>query len=236
MKALILAAGLGSRLRPLTDNVPKCMVEVNGVSIIDKQIENLSSNGINNIYVVTGYKSDVIESHLKEKFEDLNITIIHNNDYDKTNNMYSLNMAKEYLKNECFIMMNSDVFFESNIIRQLINDKYEDLIVCEKDNYNDESMKIVVTDGVVSEISKQIEKNNAYGTSIDVYKFGQESANKLFNIINDYLYVKKDLNSWSEVAINDLLKVAQFKSLDTKSKWMEIDNLFDLEVAEKIFN
>ena len=111
MKALILAAGLGSRLRPLTDEVPKCMVKVNGVSIIDKQIQNLKENGVNELFVVTGYKGDILEKHIIEKYNALDIKILHNDVYDRTNNMYSLNMAKDYLYGEEFIMMNSDVFF-----------------------------------------------------------------------------------------------------------------------------
>ena len=84
MKALILAAGLGSRLRPLTNNVPKCMVEVNGISIIDKQIQNLKKNEIIDIYIVTGYKGEVLSKYIKEKYTDLDITFLHNKDYDKT--------------------------------------------------------------------------------------------------------------------------------------------------------
>ena len=90
MKALILAAGLGSRLRPLTDEVPKCMVKVNGVSIIDKQIQNLKENGVNELFVVTGYKGDILEKHIIEKYNALDIKILHNDVYDRTNNMYSL--------------------------------------------------------------------------------------------------------------------------------------------------
>lgn len=235
MKALILAAGLGSRLRPLTDKIPKCMVKVNGVSIIDKQIMNLKMNGIKDIYVITGYKREVLEKNLVENYSDLNINIIANDKYDKTNNMYSLYLSKEYLYDSEFIMMNSDVFFEEDVIKDLANKNYENLIVCEKGNYNEESMKIVVNDEVVNKISKQINKEDAYGTSIDVYKFGADASKKLYDIIYDYLYVKKDLNSWSEVAINDLLKISDFKALDTKCKWMEIDNHEDLAVAEKKF-
>lgn len=235
MKALILAAGLGSRLRPLTDEVPKCMVKVNGLPIIDRQILNLKENRIKEIYIITGYKEEVLIKHLNEEFNDLDIKIISNKDYDKTNNMYSLNLAKEFLDKTPFIMMNSDVFFEKDVIRGLLNNEYDNLIVCEKGNHNDESMKIVVEDEIINHISKKVSKEDGYGTSIDVYKFGKEASEKLFEITNGYLFVKKDLNSWSEVAIDDLLKLCKFKSLDTTCKWMEIDNHDDLKIAEKIF-
>lgn len=235
MKALILAAGLGSRLRPLTDEVPKCMVKVNGVSIIDKQIQNLKENGVRELFIVTGYKGDTLEKYIINKYSDLDIKILQNDIYDKTNNMYSLNMAKDYLNGKEFIMMNSDVFFEGEIIDSLIKSDYNNIIVCQPQNYNEESMKVIVNEGIVTHISKQINKCDAYGTSIDVYRFGEEASKQLFDIINIYLNIKKDMNSWSEVAIDDLLKVSKFKTLDTKHKWMEIDNHEDLKIAEEIF-
>lgn len=235
MKALILAAGLGSRLRPLTDEVPKCMIKVNGVTIIDKQIKNLKENGVKELFIVTGYKGDILEKYITEKYNELDIKILYNDVYDKTNNMYSLNMAKDYLVGEEFIMMNSDVFFEGEIIKSLLKEDYNNLIVCQAQNYNEESMKVIVSEGIVTHISKQIDKNDSYGTSIDVYRFGQDASKQLFDIIDIYLNVKNDINSWSEVAIDDLLKVSKFKTLDTQCKWMEIDNHDDLRLAEKIF-
>lgn len=235
MKALILAAGLGSRLSPLTDDIPKCMVKVNGVAIIDKQIQNLIENGINELYIVTGYKRNVLEMHINEKYSDLNIKIIYNDMYDSTNNMYSLNIARDYLYGQEFIMMNSDVFFEEEIIKVLIEEKYSNLIVCQPKSYNEESMKVVVNEGIITRISKQIDKTDSYGVSIDIYRFGEETSRKLFDITNEYIYIKKDINSWSEVAIDDLLKISEFKTLDMQYKWMEIDNIKDLMLAEKIF-
>ena len=106
MKAIILAAGLGSRLRPLTDSIPKCMVEVNGVKIIDRQINNLIANKINDIYV---YKSEILREYLKSHYPFVNV--INNSDYENTNNMYSLFLAKDYVIGSDFLLMNADVFF-----------------------------------------------------------------------------------------------------------------------------
>ena len=92
MKAVILAAGIGSRLRPLTDNVPKCMVEVNGIKIIEKQIKSLLNNGIKEIAVVTGYQHEILNKYLNENFPF--IEIIDNKEYLKTNNMYSMFLTK----------------------------------------------------------------------------------------------------------------------------------------------
>ena len=111
MKAVILAAGVGSRLRPFTEIIPKCMIEVNNVKIIEKQISNLVRNNIKleDIVVVVGYKKEKIEKYLNEVYKGINI--IFNKDYEKTNNMYSLNLVKNFVKDEEFILMNADVYF-----------------------------------------------------------------------------------------------------------------------------
>ena len=118
MKALILAAGLGSRLAPLTDDCPKSLVKVNGKSILIKQIENLKENGIEDITIISGYKADILEKKIKEEYPEINI--IHSEDYKNTNNMYSAYLASNKLKGQDFLMMNADVFFDSSVIKELI--------------------------------------------------------------------------------------------------------------------
>ncbi len=235
MKVVILAAGFGSRLRPLTNEMPKCMVEVNNVKIIEKQITNLLRNGIKEeeITVVTGYKTEKLELYLKNNYKNVNIII--NKDYEKTNNMYSLYLTKNIVNNSDFILMNADVFFEENIIKELLNSTKENLMVCDDGRYIEESMKIMKKEDRIIEISKKIKEKEAYGVTIDVYKISKKASNKLFEIIREFIEVKKDLNSWTEVALNILLKDVQFDSLDMKYKWVEIDNQEDLKIAKNLF-
>ena len=235
MKVVILAAGFGSRLRPLTNEMPKCMVEVNNVKIIEKQITNLLRNGIKEeeITVVTGYKTEKLELYLKNNYKNVNIII--NKDYEKTNNMYSLYLTKNIVNNSDFILMNADVFFEENIIKELLNSTKENLMVCDDGRYIEESMKIMKKEDRIIEISKKIKEKEAYGVTIDVYKISKKASNKLFEIIREFIEVKKDLNSWTEVALNILLKDVQFDSLDMKYKWVEIDNHEDLKYATELF-
>ncbi len=130
MKALILAAGMGTRLRPLTDKIPKCLVQVNGVPIIAKQIENLVDNGIKDIYIVSGYKSDMLDGVLKEEYPFVNMIV--NTNYDRTNNMYSAYLARDVLYGNEFILMNGDVFFDESVISELLKPTYLNSIVVEK--------------------------------------------------------------------------------------------------------
>lgn len=235
MKAVILAAGIGSRLRPLTDNVPKCMVEVNGIKIIERQIKNLLNNGIKEIAVVTGHQHEILNKYLNENFPF--IEIIDNKEYLKTNNMYSMFLTKKFVNEESFIFMNADVFFEEMIIKELLEDKRENLIVCDNGNYLEESMKIVLdkNEHNILKISKQISKEESYGTTIDVYKLSSSASEKFFSIINNFIIEKKELNLWTEVAVQELLKQEKFYSKDIDFKWVEIDNLEDLEQAKKLF-
>ncbi len=235
MKAIILAAGFGSRLRPLTDELPKCMVEVNNVKIIEKQISNLLKNKIKleDIVIVVGYKHEKIEKYLNEVYKGVNIIV--NKDYDKTNNMYSLYLTKDYVKDENFLLMNADVYYQEEIINELLKCKYENMIVCDDGRYIEESMKIVEENNKITKISKQITKQEAYGVSIDVYKFSKLAGTELFEIVNNIINKEKNLNSWTEVAIDILLKKVEFHSLDMKYKWVEIDNHDDLKYAEEIF-
>lgn len=235
MKAVILAAGIGSRLRPLTDNVPKCMVEVNGIKIIERQIKNLLNNRIKEIAVVTGYQHEILNKYLNENFPF--IEIIDNKEYLKTNNMYSMFLTKKFVNEESFIFMNADVFFKEMIIKELLEDERENLIVCDNGNYLEESMKIVLdkNEHNILKISKQISKEESYGTTIDVYKLSSSASEKFFSIINNFIIEKKELNLWTEVAVQELLKQEKFYSKDIDFKWVEIDNLEDLEQAKKLF-
>lgn len=233
MRALILAAGIGSRLRPLTDEVPKCMIEVNGIKIIEKQIQNLLENGIKDIAVITGYKSDVLEKYINEKYT--NVQIIRNDEYLTTNNMYSLFLGSFFVRNNEFILMNADVFFDSIIIKKLLETSDKNVIVCDKGNYLEESMKIIKKEDRIIEISKKVKENESYGATIDVYKFSKEASEVLLDKINEIININNERNSWTEVAIQEILKEVYFKSLDMNYNWVEIDNNEDLKLAEKIF-
>ena len=151
MKAVILAAGLGSRLRPITNEVPKCMVPVNGIRIIDKQIDNLLQNGVTEIYVVDGYKAEILADHLIEKYPDVHI--VSNPRYAETNNMYSLFLTAQYVKGEEFFLMNADVYFDANIIKGLLNGENQSKIACDRSGYMEESMKIMFDGEKINHIS-----------------------------------------------------------------------------------
>src|SRR5690606_4320311 len=114
MKAVILAEGIGSRLRPITLTKPKCLVRAAGRPILDYQIQAYIAAGIKKIIIVAGYQSRAVHDYCKH-IKDAEITIIENPDYETTNNMYSLYLAKEYVENQAFVLSNGDVAFDPQI-------------------------------------------------------------------------------------------------------------------------
>lgn len=234
MKALILAAGLGTRLAPITDNYPKCMTEiVDGKTIIAQQINNLLSCNIKDIVVITGYKSEVLSEYLKDLYKDIHI--IENKDYKVTNNMYSAYLSKDYIANSDFIMMNADVFFDLSVLQSLLNDVSQNAIITDIGTWMEESMKVIEHNGKLVDISKTISRTDALGCSIDIYKFSSEAGKLFFDKCNEYINVKNILNVWSEVAIKDILDECNFKVSPLNGRWFEIDTHEDLKKARELF-
>lgn len=233
MKAVILAAGLGSRLRPITNEVPKCMVPVNGIRIIDKQIDNLLINGIEDIYVVDGYKAEILVSHLKEIYPQVHV--VSNPRYAETNNMYSLYLTAKYVKGEEFLLMNSDVYYDADIIKGMLEGENQSKIACDRSGYMEESMKITLDGDKINHISKKITQKDHFAVSIDVYRISLDDSKKLFKEVEDTIIVRGDENSWTEVALDHIFKDTNFQPCVITGRWYEIDNHDDLHKAEGIF-
>lgn len=233
MKALILAAGLGTRLAPITNDRPKSLVPVNGKPILLKQIENLYDNGINDITVVSGYKAVILETTVHNLYPE--IKIVESVDYATTNNMYSAFIARKAMGDSDFLMMNADVYYDASVITTLLACGAENAIVTDIGIYMEESMKVVEKDGRLVKISKAVTPEEAVGTSIDIYKFSKEGGKAFFDKCAEYIEGKKELKMWSEVALNDILPEIVFKACPLNGRWFEIDNHDDLVAAEKLF-
>lgn len=233
MKALILAAGLGTRLAPLTNDRPKSLVTVNGKAILEKQIENLLLNDVTDITIVSGYQADALEKAIHGKWPQIHI--ICNDVYENTNNMYSAFLSEPYLNHMDFLMMNADVFFDSSVISSLLSFSAPNAIVTDIGTYYEESMKVRVSNKKIIEISKAITKEDAFGSSIDVYKFSADGGAAFFSKCSAYIDEKKELKKWSEIALNEALADVDFYPCPLNGRWFEIDTKEDLQIAESIF-
>ena len=195
MKAVILAAGIASRLRPLTDNTPKCLLKAGKKPILHQTIENLLINNINQLVVVTGYLENQIKDYITANFPHLNVTYIYNEVYDTTNNIYSLWLANDVLLGDEMLLLDSDIVFDARIIDALINSGYENCLALKRHELGDEEIKVMADNkGRVLEISKIVPVEKAVGESIGIEKFGKQSLYKLFEIIEHKVVQQKMVN------------------------------------------
>ena len=234
-KVIIIAAGMGSRLKPLPSLKPKCMVKVNGIPIIEYQIKAYLNAGIleEHINIVTGYKEDIIRIYLKKYYPRINI--ITNKDHTTTNNMFSLYLALSMIGNNSIILSNGDCVYDDRIILEFLQYDSINSVASDKNKFSEESMKIIVDNNKITHISKDIARKDAYGNSIDLYKIDISSIKMLNKIINNIL--NKDKTLWAELALDELFKSVEFNPYNIKSRnWMEIDNYDDLYDAERKFS
>ena len=237
MKVVILAAGIASRLRPLTDNTPKCLLNVGNKKILELTIDNIIANNIDDIIIVTGYLEQQIKNFVAAKYPQLNITYIYNEVYSSTNNIYSLWLTKDSLANDEMLLMDSDIIFDKDIIAKLLASGYDNCLALKRHNVQDEEIKVKADkNGRVLEIGKEVKLNEAIGESIGIEKFGAETLQKLFAILDRKIIIDKTVNQFYEAAFEELVeKGSDIFIVDTTNFiCMEIDTATDLEAAGKL--
>jgi choline kinase len=239
MKAVILAAGIASRLRPLTNNTPKCLLKVGDKSILEHTLENLIANNIFDVIIVTGYLENLVRSFVKERFPKLNITFIYNELYASTNNIYSLWLAKDELLDNDMLLMDSDIIFDKRIISELINSGYDNCLALKRHAVGAEEIKVKVDEkGRILEISKEVILSEAVGESIGIELFKGSSLIELFKIIDRKIIIENKVNIFYEAAFQDMIKNnGNIFTVDiTQYYCTEIDTASDLENAFGLMN
>lgn len=237
MKAIILAAGIGNRLGESSANKPKSLLEFEGKSLLKRHIDILIENQIEELTIVTGYQSEMIETHLQDSA--LPINFIYNDKFTE-GSIISLNCAQEILFNEPeFILMDADVLYDSEMIKRLVNTEIENCLLLDRDFIpGDEPVKICVDkNGRINEFRKKVADNLQFeiqGESVGFFKFNKLIGTSLLGRINDYLSRGENDTPYEE-AIRDLIKTypEQFGYEDvTGVPWIEIDFPEDIERAK----
>lgn len=243
MQAIILAAGMGKRLKDLTSEATKCMVKVNGVAMIDRMMGHLDKLGLSRIIVVVGYEGQKLMDYIDALGISTPVVYVDNDVYNKTNNIYSLYLAKDYLLQDDTLLLESDLVFEEAVLHKLINHPYPSLVLVDKfESWMDGT---VVTldeqDNIKSFVAKRefdFNKIDEYYKTVNIYKFSKEFS-ELYYVPFLEIYCKAlGTNEYYEQVLKVItfLEDPHIKAVKLEGeKWYEIDDVQDLDIAETIF-
>lgn len=232
MKTIILAAGEGKRLHPLTLDKPKTMLEVGGRTLIERALEGLHNAGIGDseILILSGHKAE----RLRRQVPGCNF--IHNEAYDSTNNIYSLWLARNELAGEDFLLLNSDVLFAPKMVEEiLLAPKNSSLLVDDIRPLEEEEMRVAAdTEGRITAIAKTLDIEQSAGEYIGLARFGKDFSQALFDRI-DTMIAAGQTGVWYENAIAGILGKHPLYCLSTHGlPWIEIDTHEDIARAAEI--
>lgn len=240
MKAIILAAGIGSRIRPLTDNSPKCLLKVGNKTILERMIDNLIAMGISEFIMITGYMADTIRSFIQHNYPKLNITYIHNARYLETNTGYSVLMARDLVADSDFVKLDGDVVFEKAVIEKLIQSTYSNCLSIDQNiHLAKEEVKVKMDDKYrVLEVGKKLDPKTVQGESIGIEKLSKEAGKVFFEILEEQIIRKQNLQDYYDDSYTTLVaRGVPFYSVDISNlKWVEIDTMEDYTLANKLFS
>lgn len=230
-KAVILAAGMGLRLQPITNSMPKCLVEINGQSLLFKTINSLESEGFDEVIIVTGFKHEMIEMAIKKMSGSIRVRIIHNKFYDSTNNIYSLWLVSKTI-HEPFVLIESDLIVEGDIYSaftkpdRIALDRYDAMI-------HSGTTVTINEKGIVDQmfVYQNTETQGPLYKTVNIYSFSKDTWVLLREKIAEYIK-QGEVNIFYEVALHSLItsRQVELEMVDFSTvMWHEIDSVSDYE-------
>lgn len=243
MQAIILAAGMGKRLKNLTANNTKCMVKVNCVPMIDRVLRQLDAHRLSRIILVVGYEGEKLKAHVRSLPIFTPVDFVDNPIYDKTNNIYSLALAKRQLCAEDTLLLESDLIFEDSVLDLLLDDPRPNLALVDKyESWMDGTCVLLdENDGIDSFVPKKsfrYDEISRYYKTVNIYKFSKEFSQKQYvPFLNAYVKALGE-NEYYEQVLR-VITMLNHTTLRAKrlegQRWYEIDDVQDLDIAESIF-
>jgi histidinol-phosphate/aromatic aminotransferase/cobyric acid decarboxylase-like protein/choline kinase len=245
MKAIILAAGYGNRMRPLTDSLHKTMLEVAGETIIGRIINGLLDNGISDIVVVTGYRAEELKKYLSSTFSKVKFTFVHNEKYRETNNIFSMALAFEAITIDAdIILIESDLIYRPEIIKRLIESPYDNVALVDKYRHGMDGTVVTVQEKRITNVipshlqPENFDFSDKYKT-LNIYKFSKELCETSFKKLLVYYANAIDRNCYYELILGILIymqKETIHAEIVEGESWSEVDDPNDLQVAEFAFH
>ena len=230
MKAVILAAGKGVRINGSAGGSPKCLLNVGGLTLVERQIQILRSVGITQFVVVVGCGADRVRAVCGS-----DCTYVTNDRFETTNSLFSLWLSREHLR-DGFVVLNADVLFDARLLTLLLRSPHEDALLFEPltdtaEPLGDEEMKVRVRNGLVVEIAKSIDPTLAHGENVGIAKFGKQGANVLVDVMDSLVSGGKH-NAWAPKAFQEFAEQRSLVAIPTEGNpWIEIDFVEDYQKA-----
>ena len=243
MQAIILAAGMGRRLGELTNNNTKCMLEVNGVRLIDRTLETIAKQGIKHVVLVVGYEAQNVKDWVGTHYKGMDITYVENSVYDKTNNIYSLFLAREYLLQDDTLLLESDLIFEESVLRKIVEESYPNIALVDKyESWMDGTVVTLDENNKIKEFCGKdrfrYSEIDSYYKTVNIYKFSKDfSTSHYVPFLEAYCQALGNNEYYEQVLkVITLLDDSPLKALPLDGeKWYEIDDIQDLDIASSIF-
>lgn len=234
MIAVVLAAGISSRLRPLTNEIPKSLLRVGATPLLQHTLESLHRCHIRECVIVTGYYKEKIEGFVQSLSLPLSISFAENPLFATTGNNYSLWTANAHVGDRDMLLMDADILFDSRLLPLLINSPHKNGLIVRRTNHlGTEEIKVQVNDtGLVTRIGKEIDPAEAAGESIGIEKFGADTVQILFEILNR----RKERSEFYEASFQEMIDGGEkIHAVDSAGfPCMEVDTFEDLTAANEL--
>src|SRR4051812_42103780 len=236
MKAIILSAGQGSRLGHLVDDRPKCLIEFNGRSLLDRQLDTLEANGVEEAVVVTGFHDELVGQAIARRSGGPTVRTIFNPFYKVADNTGSLYMAREELSGDCLVW-NGDTLVSAPLMKRVVENDRTGICVTidRKDSYDDDDMKVVASeDGRLRAIGKRI-RDGVNAESIGLLAFRAGGAEQFREAIERAMRTPEGTTIWYLRVINHIAQSSDVWTLDIHGEeWGEVDFPPDVEAAREL--
>ena len=233
MKAILLSAGQGKRLLPLTANLPKCALPLGEKTALEWQLESLASAGASDVVVATGFQADRVRG-ITERFHKLPVRIAHNPFYAHCDNLGTCWVVRHEMTDP-FVLINGDTMFEPEVFRRLTAGPHTHqitLVTNIKKNYDDDDMKVVVDNGTLKRVDKQLPAASVTGESIGMILFRGTGVGRFRTQLETMMLHESTLKRWYLSAVDLLARQGQVGTIDTGGHgWCEIDDRKDLDYA-----
>ena len=236
MIGVILAAGMAKRLRPLTDERPKCLLKVGERTLLQRTVDGMIAAGIRELVVVTGYRANMIHDFLTETYPELTIHFIDNVDYQHNNNIFSLWLTRPYTDGRDFLLMDSDILCDPAIIPTVIN-VGDSALALNRHELGEEEMKVVAdAEGRITEISKTCRPEDAAGESVGIERMTPDYSTALFRELEQMIEREGLIDIFYERAFERLIPQGHtFRIVDTTDLFsIELDTPEDFENAQRL--